>query len=304
MRLKEKFLPKQTDKEPPAVTSLSTEIYSDNNYETYTAISNDPLVDQVPDSEKHEAVSQAFELYLATKANVAPVITGFADDVLKNADGRQIIFAARDGLGAYEAAKLLLERFAPQYDAHEDDLVFAYLTRRLVHGTDPATLAKYLEQEGIRDLNKPVVIADIGMYGTIMYGLQEILPHAEARYIISRNPSIPGYADNGGSRRMDSFAGIMGNPAVHFMEDTFSGVTSSPSELENHNGTLVPNFTEDAFEPKELLKRKYAIAAIVDYAATVDHIPTEGEQHEAVATLDEFLLDKEQYAHLMVPHIR
>ncbi len=286
------------------VGSLSAEFYSDDNYEIFDTIAHDKIASDIPDDEKREAISQAFELYLATKTNVAPVIVGFADELLRTAEGRQIIFAARDGLGAFEAAKVLLGRFRDEYAATAEDLVFAYLTRKIVQSTDPEILTEYLKQTGVRDTDAPLVIADIGMYGTIMYGLDQILPRASASYIISRNPGIPGYADDDRSRRMDCFASIIGNPAVHFMEDTFSGSTSSPSRLEERDGMLNPNFTEDAFEPKELLKRKYAIQAIVDCAATVEHTPTGDERHRAIETLDTFLLDKDNYVHLMVPHIR
>ena len=304
--LKEKTPPlaKRAEAELFRVDDLSPETYSDHNYKTYSMIADDAILDQVPPVEQREAISQAFELYLATKANVAPVIVGFADNLLRTADGRQIIFAARDGLGAFEAAKVLLERFGDQYAAAPDDLVFAYLTRKIVQGTDEAKLGTYLEQSGIRDMEAPLIIADIGMYGTIMYGLERVLPQAEAHYLISRNPDIDGYADDGRTKRMDSFDTIIGNPAVHFMEDTFSGLTSSPSSLEDHDGVLVPNFVENAFEPQELLKRKYAIQAIVDCVVTIEHIPTEAERESAIEVLDEFLLDRENYAHLMVPHIR
>lgn len=72
--------------------------------------------------------------------------------------------------------------------------------------------------------------------------------------MISRNPDIEGHADNSDSKRMDSFDTIIGNPAEHFTEDTFSGLTSSPSRLEEQDGVLVLTFIENAFEPQELLK--------------------------------------------------
>lgn len=265
---------------------------------------DDPILRGIPEAEQFEAISDAFELYAKSKDIVAPVVTGFADALLREADGsRQIVFAARDGLGAFEAAKILLRKFPEEYATKEIDTVYAYLTRRLVYDSTPAMIQQYLEELGV-DTQKPVLLADIGMYGSIMDRMRQVMPNVEARYVISRNPDIPGFADDSSSRSgMTSLSAIVGNPAVHFLEDTFSGLTSSPDRLVEVGGHLVPNIVENAFEPKELLKRKYAIRAFIDYADSLTTPPIQSEKMSQIAALDRFLADSDQYRHLMVPHI-
>ena len=265
----------------------------------------DPILQSIPAEERLETVSDALELYTKSKDIVAPVITGFADSLLREAGGRkQIVFAARDGLGAYEAAKGLLSKFPQEYGAHEDDMAYAYLTRKLVYGSSLEALRRYLAELGI-DAQKPTLLADIGMYGSIMHTMEEVMPRVEARYVISRNPAIPGYADDyEGTTRMHSLERISGNPAIHFLEDTFSGCTNSPDKLVEQDGKLVPNIDAEAFEPKELLKRKYAMRAFTDYARSLSTPPAVSEKASRIKALDRFLSEPEQYQHLMVPHVR
>lgn len=283
----------------------TTDVMNDANNECLDALLADPILRSIPAEEQFEAVSDAFELYTRSKEIVAPVIAGFADALLREAHGeRQIVFAARDGLGAYEAAKVLIAKFPDEYAIKETDMAYAYLTRKLVYGSSPEDLQRYLSGLGI-DIQGPTLLADIGMYGSIMHAMQGIMPQVEARYLISRNPAIPGYADDyNGSTRMNSLTTIIGNPATHFLEDTFSGCTNSPDKLIEQNGRLVPNIDENAFEPKELLKRKYAMRAFTDYVQSLDTPPSNSEKTSSIKLLDDFLSDPGQYQHLMVPHIR
>ncbi|MEO6728176.1 MAG: hypothetical protein ABIM96_04560 [Candidatus Saccharimonas sp.] len=283
----------------------ATDLTNDVSSACLEDILADPILSDIPAEEQFEAVSDAFELYAKSKDIVAPVITGFADSLLREAEGlSQIVFAARDGLGAYEAAKLLLSKFPKEYDVEDGDMAYAYLTRKLVYGSSHEDLRQYLAELGI-DPQKPTLLADIGMYGSIMHTMQGVMPQVEARYLISRNQSIPGYADDyHNTTRMNSLATIVGNPATHFLEDTFSGCTNSPDKLVEKNGKLVPNIDENAFEPKELLKRKYAMRAFTDYVQSLDTPPSKSEKRSRVRALDSFLSDPGQYQHLMVPHVR
>ncbi|QQS21579.1 hypothetical protein IPM09_03565 [Candidatus Saccharibacteria bacterium] len=264
----------------------------------------DPIVSNIPLAEQHEAVSQAFELYLKTKEFVAPVIVGFADELLREAgDTKQIVFAARDGLGPYVAAQALRQKFPDYYKTMPEKLSYAYFTRKLMRNSTTEEIREYVTGLGINP-DEPTLVADIGMFGSIQYEIARCFADAELRYLISRNWSIPGYLDDGSEMQMRALdKGIMGNPVVHFMEDTFSGPTGSASRLVRQGDKLVPDVEYGVYEPKELLKRVYAIKAFEDYVAEYDQPPRPGAALEANAKLDEFLCNVQNFQHLMVPHI-
>lgn len=266
----------------------------------FQEISDHELLAQIPEDEREEVLHDTFELYVAAKEIVAPVIVGFADDLLSHADGKQIIFAGRDGIGPFMAASLLKEKF--DYPTSDNQLIYAYLTRRIVDNTPPDVLIDYLQQQGLKDPSADIVLADIGMYGTIISKMQRTLPHIETRYLISKNSTVPGYADNY-SQPMSALESVIGNPAVHFMEDTFSGTITSPSELVDVDGTLTPNTADSSFPPKELLKRLYALKAIEDYTKSTTERP-DSKDRTAVAKLNDFLADPSHFSHMMVPHAR
>lgn len=271
-------------------------------------IMTDPLLDKLPEAERHEAAANAFELYIRSKEKLAPVVAGFASELLHNAGGGQVIFAARDGLGAFEAAKELLDKFPDSYETKPDDLAYAYFTRKLMYNSETHDLHSYVNQTLGMDSQKPTLVADIGMYGSIERELREVLPKSQLRYMISKNPSIPGYIHDDHDKFLHALSrGISGNPAIHFLEDTFSGTTSSPSRLvrDEATGNMVPEMREgeDAYEPAELMKRKYAAKAFGDYVSELDQPPADYSSQD-VKALDEFLQDTDQYRHLMVPHIR
>lgn len=267
----------------------------------YKEIAESPLLLELPEGERAEAVSQTFELYKTAKEVVAPVIVGFADYLLEEARDRQIIFAARDGLGAYTAATQLKEKF-DYSNPDPDQLVYAYLTRKVVGSTPPNQIGRYLEQLGVQDTKAPLLLADIGMYGTMVRSFKDIMPSVDVRYLISKTPEIPGYAD-GTESHMASVRNVVGNPAIHFMEDTFSGAMPSPARLIDQDGRLVPNTLNDAFPPAEALKREFAMKAIYDHAASLEERPKQPPV-EAIKKLDDFLAQPLRFKHLMVPHNR
>jgi hypothetical protein len=264
-------------------------------------IANDPLLQEVA-AENREATKQHVqELYDVSVEYVAPVIAGFAEHLLKSAGDDQIILAGRDGIGTYIAAQKLQEKF-PDPNQKKDQVLYAYLTRNVVFDTQPDVLKKYLEQEGLRDANAPVIVGDIGMYGSMMRSLQNILPQVRLEYLISESLRIPGYASNRG-KPMDSMSYIPGNPAVHFMEDTFSGAIATPDGLiEQEDGSIVPDIPANDFSPEEQLKRKYALQAIEDYVTTLRGRPNAAESAGDIGKLDAFLSHTDGYRKLMVPH--
>lgn len=280
--------------------------YSEIEMASLKDMSADPILDGLSEDDKREVIKDTFELYEVAKEIVGPVVIGFADELLRESAGKKIMFAARDGIGALMAAQKLLERFPEEYPGvTKEDLLYPYLSRKVVRGTEPSELTEYLRQCGVEDPNSPVIMADTGMYGTVVGTLKRIVPKIETRYLISRNPSIPGYADDV-SGQMSSLRDTYGNPpSLAFIEDTFSGRMSSASKLiRAEDGTLNPDIEQDPYPPAELMLRKYALSAIEDKVSELSEAPNQDHKERWVEELDRFLINPDNYAGMMVPHER
>ncbi len=283
-----------------SVIRKNQELQQDTDALRREQIEASPLLAQVPQERRQEVIEQTVELYKAAKEHVAPVIVGFADSLLREADGRQIICAGRDGLGTYLAATKLKEKFNYSND-DPDQLIYAYLTRAIVWVTPKDKLNDYLTQLGLHNFEDSVLLADIGMFGSILSHTRDILPNVEMRYLISKaSDIIPGYAD-GREHSMTSVETVVGNSAVHFLEDTFSGSIPSPNNLIEVDGKLQPNTMNEEYPPDEALKREYALLAIEDYVEGMSQPPDQTTRH-AIDKLDSFLSDADNYANIMVPH--
>lgn len=287
---------------PDSSTGVVAELAEVEDRTIRDEISQHSLMQSIPAERQEAATEKTFELYKVAKQNVAPVVTDFADHLLHESGGHQIIFAARDGLGTYTAATRLRDKFAYPGDDPEQ-LKYVYLTRKVVWGTGEPQLHKYLDEQGIHDQGARILMADIGMYGSMLPDIKRILPRVEAHYLISVNPHIPGYASHP-MRPMKSMGRVPGNPAVHFLEDTFSGPTQSPSRLMEVDGVLVPDAHTNGFPPEELLRREYALRAIADYASELLSPPSQALRTAHITRLDNLLSRPEAFTSLMVPHAR
>lgn len=298
---KNSILPEQMPS--PQAELIDTENLSAIEEERLSEIISDPIVLKISPQERKDAVKDAFELYIKSKDVLAPVIACYVDSLLHQAGtDKQLVFAARDGLGLYLSALALIKKFPNEYVTTNEQIAYAYFTRKLMMSATQYELREYVVQLGLV-AEAPTIVTDIGMYGSIQYALSTVFSDVSLSYLISRNPSIPGFIDDGNTKRLNSLKRISGNPAIHFLEDTFSGRTSSPDKLERVAGVLVPNIIEDAYEPKELLKRTYAVKAFTDHVAELKSVPQITKMNDASAKLDDFLKDVDNYRHLMVPHI-
>lgn len=190
--------------------------------------------------EKQEILKKTTELYNKSKETVAPAIVAFADEILgklsESDPTTKVVFLARDAIGGFEAAKALAEKFPGNYaEGVEEKLMYAYLTRKVVYNTPENVLLDYLHQEGLNSGDKAILV-DVGMYGTVLYPIKRVLGKdsikvSSVEYLISRTPEANGFIDDDDSRTMQAFETIVGNPAIHFMEDTYSGPIKSPKAL-------------------------------------------------------------------------
>jgi hypothetical protein len=220
-----------------------------------------------------------------------------------------VVFIARDSLGTYRVAQALLAKFPDKYPGiSSQQLVYAYLTRSVMWSSSSNTLNKYLQQLGINGGDK-VIYADIGMFGSPIDILNS-LPISTSNsyhYLISCTPRVKGFLHDqyGGDpeKRMSVFVNnISGNPAVHFMEDTFSGPIQSPTALEKTSLGLEPNTRDMGYPPDIAVKRQFALRALEDYIPTMTSPVIDIKA--ARKKLNDFLSDTNNYKHIMVPHER
>ncbi|MDO8555368.1 MAG: hypothetical protein Q7R75_02280 [bacterium] len=259
------------------------------------------------EGEKKETINSTVELYNKTKEIIAPMIVAFANHVLKQAAERnkeeKIVFVARDGIGPYNAAADLLKKFPDNYaEVTNEKLIYAYLTRKVVWNSSAESLAQYLGNLGVH-AGDNVTIVDVGMYGTIIRPLKSALRGVsfnKAEYLISRTEEANGFIDDGKSKQFPIFKNIMGNPAVHFIEDTFSGPIQSPTKLEKTNGGWEPDTKDSSYPPEISAKRKFALLAIEDYVAEMEK--PEIDIKQSLKKLGEFLSNSNNFKNLMVPH--
>jgi len=258
---------------------------------------------------RERLIAETMELYDCTQEFVAPVITAFSNNLLRGSSdrgGATVIYAARDGLGSYLVSKALLEKFPDRYDAvGSEQLVYAYLTRKVVWDSSRDTLRRYFAELGV-PIEKEIVLADVGMYGSILEDLDFKVPEyriTAVEYLISRTSKARGFLDDGHEHQLPVFRFISGNPAVHFLEDTYSGSLTSPEGLEDVDGRLQPDTLNSGYEPEVAIKREFALKALEDYAAAIED-PDEVSVQEAKIKLNEFLSDTGNFRNLMVPHER
>ena len=216
-------------------------------------------------------------LYREAYARVAPVVMGAVDDCLRNAlssvrEGEsQFYFLARDGLGGYKIAKKLIQSFPQRYSATRlDQLHYVHLNK----DTLKSPLAKsYLIESGLRS-GHTAYFFDIGWGGSTTPDLKALVRDVGADFghtclvFSHREPtqdvrSFIRFHFDGDDH---PFGQVSSNPAVHFMEDTFSGsfkrsITLSPGEK------VTPNGLDRSYEGDVLVKRVTAIQALEDAVA-------------------------------------
>lgn len=262
----------------------------------------------ITEQEKKNIIEKSIELYDKTKEYVAPVTTAFADHLLKKlaakGDNGKLIFVARDGLSLLRAASALLEKFPEKYPgASPEKLKYAYLTRAVSFNSPPAIIKRYFAELGILPADD-LMFADIGIYGSIIRVLADKLPEfdiSDFEYLISRTSQTLGFIDDGKNKIMNAFKkGFAGNNAVHFMEDTYSGLVMSPSALIDKEGVLIPDTINDGYPLIENLLRKSALWGISDFVSKLTEYNINIE--DAIKNLDAFLSEEKNFVHLMVPH--
>lgn len=280
--------------------------------DTLEDLAHQEIINLCEGHEDPELEKNTFDLYKVARDEFAPVFVNFADMLLKKAsnleNGGKIIFMARDGLASYEAAKLLLEKFPDRYPGvNKDQILYVYLTRTMVFTQEDAIIKEYLEQEGIHK-DDQIILADVGMYGSMISRLEELFKDyakiESHQYLISRTDRAEGFLSDYENRQMSVFQQIPGNPAVHFLEDTFSGQIKSPQSLIKEGDMILPDTHSDRYDFPISLKRNFAIRGVRDFIKSIDSLDSMETTDQIRERLNGFLLDKNNFNRLMVPHER
>lgn len=265
-------------------------------------------VTDISEEKRAELLEDTIRLYEVSRDIVGPVVKDFASWSLKQVrPGQKLLFLARDGIGSWIASRLLVRQGKFPH-LKEDQLRYAWLSRKLVAGEPPEKIKKYLEQEGIADDDEGLAMVDIGVYGAIHHALKRIYPRKKMRsfFLVSDAGSseIDGYLYDGRRQKEELhkvWSSIVGNPAIHFMEDTFSGFYGTVRKLvEGRGGKIRPELTIP-YSREVYLKRLAALSGIVDNVLLGVEKGSEKDRKEVLETYLATTFPKEK-AHLMVPH--
>ncbi|OGM97096.1 MAG: hypothetical protein A3B86_03105 [Candidatus Yanofskybacteria bacterium RIFCSPHIGHO2_02_FULL_38_22b] len=299
------------------VEKESEENSEDNEWMTRTALDTrvegkltsfmEKHLDDISKEKQGEILKDAMRLYEVSRDKVAPVVLDFARWCLERAKpGQKVLFLARDGLAPWIAARMLV-RQGKFPGITEDQLKYAHLSRNITWQEDETTLKQYLSQLGVEDDGEDLLTVDVGMFGAIHQSLQELYPQKKVNslYLISasRDEGIEGYLSDvkKGTGSIDPiWKSIPGNPAVHFIEDTFSGFYGSTQGLEkSEDGTIKPKLGVP-YSREVYLKRLAAIDGIVDHILSLEP----GDPQKNSAELNVYLASqfKEDKKYIMVPH--
>lgn len=264
-------------------------------------------LEDIGKKKQEEILQDSLRLYEVSRDKVAPVVLDFARWCLERAKpGQKVLFLARDGLAPWIAARLLV-RQGKFPGITEDQLKYAHLSRNITWQEDEATLKQYLAQLGVEDNEDDLLTVDVGMFGAIHRSLQELYPQKKVSslYLISasRDEGIEGYLSDikKGTSSIDPiWKSIPGNPAVHFIEDTFAGFYGSTQGLEkSEDGTIKPKIGVP-YSREVYLKRLAAIDGIVDHTLSLE----QGDPKKNSTTLNNYLASqfKTDQKYIMVPH--
>lgn len=257
---------------------------------------------------RNELLNDALRLYEVSRDTIAPVIKDYASWLLNDLKPDQrLLFLARDALMPWVASRLLV-RQGKFPEITKDQLQYAYLSRKLMWQESPEKIKQYLKQLGVEDDDKDLLMADVGVYGAVHHALQELYPqkNLKSRFFISaaQGNEFEGYLYDQRRDGRDigsAWSSISGNPAVHFLEDTFSGFYGSAKNLkEKRDGSVIPQLTTP-YSRETYLKRLAALEGVVDCVLTEN---SDNDQATNKQNLETYLQTQfhEDAPHIMVPH--
>jgi hypothetical protein len=221
-------------------------------------------------------------LYQESYSRVAPALMGAVDRFLRSAEDEQTIdvrkfyFLARDGLSGYEIAKILITRFPDRYpDLTLDRIQYVHLNKNTIHSDN---VVDYFSQTGVLPQEK-IYFFDLGWYGSLTPNLKDLVQKVRAQFggvylvfapLLSR-PEIEKYLPFQSGLAKHPFGSVAGNVAVHFMEDTFSGIERRSSQLlKGESGMIFPESLGKFYEAEIRTKREVALQALRDAAEDLD----------------------------------
>jgi hypothetical protein len=255
------------------------------------------------------------QLYDASYFRVAPSIIASVDQMLKgvgdNGANSEFFFLARDGLGAFNIAKILLGKFPERYPGvRENQLHYVYVNRKTIYSEFMPT---YLEQNGLTP-GKTAHFFDLGWFGSMYSELKEICKESGAQlggmYLVFNDGSkknIHPFHETAFKPNHPPIHDVEGIPAVHFLEDTFSGFETRPNNLiqETASGKIVTSQTQ-RYSGDKMNKRSIALLGLHQAAQdieTTEELDSLSPSHTS-GILFPFLEEINQGKHqnILVPH--
>lgn len=191
-----------------------------------------------------------------------------------NAEGKHLVFLARDGIAPYKIAKRILanEQYQKLYpNLSSKSITLAWFNRKILATLEKDFALKYSKQLGIPE-KKPLIFVDVGFNGSLIKPIRTLFSEVECdfEFFISFTDQAHGFAGANNDR-------LPGFPthiclSLYWIEETCQGTTCSAASLVEHNGKIYANtnipgqkktYKDD---PLNYLIRKVNMWAVEDYS--------------------------------------
>jgi hypothetical protein len=191
-----------------------------------------------------------------------------------NAEGKHLVFLARDGIAPYQIAKRILanKQYQGLYpNLSSKSITLAWFSRKILATSEKDFVLKYSKQVGIPE-KKPLIFVDVGYKGSLIKPIQTLFSEVECdfEFFISFTDEAHGFAGTNNDR-LPGFPGTV-CLSLYWIEETCQGTTCSADTLVEHNGKIYANtnipgqkktYKDD---PLNYLIRKVNIWAVKDYS--------------------------------------
>jgi hypothetical protein len=249
-------------------------------------ISSKGLFDKTSAKDKEYARKIGLAAYATTQKYYAPMVYEWTLSLLERAkkENTHLVFLARDGLPAYEMAKIIREHHTEYQDV---PMNYMYISRNVVKNHEKnqeLPLSDYIKQE-LLSPEKPAtaskyLFVDIGFLGSMIEPITDQAIKAgiskekiSFEYFISHTPKAQGFLDPV-SQSIDSVKSAGKNRSTYWLEDTHQGAISSSACLIKENDKIVPYVLSNECKDKtcrsrnelDYLCKEMAQKALKDFA--------------------------------------
>jgi len=203
-------------------------------------------LDNVENRVREAYVDIAAAAYGRCVGTYMPIAIKWVHSLLEkaNAEGKHLVFLARDGIAPYKIAKNILknEQYQRLYPSlSSKSISLAWFSRKTLKNLNKDFALRYSKQIGIPE-KKPLIFVDVGFRGTLIQPIQALFSDVECNFefFISFTDKVHGFAGT----HTDTLSGFP-NPlclSTIWIEETCQGtVRTADTLVETERGKIYAN---------------------------------------------------------------